>query len=318
MGLNVIRQLNDIELVSKTKALVSEDRLTQEILEYLAEIERRRLFALRGYASLFMFCTQELGYSASSAQRRIASMRLIRQVPEAKEKLISGKVNLCTLSQLYSFIKGEEKMRGLKMPQESKLELLAAIESKSQRECEREFIKRAPLSIRLKESKRMVTEELTEIKFLASNELNSKLETLKNLFSHRNKTGTTAELIEILADVALRKTVGTEADRDIDVVSKSTSAAKVEKVLGSREFSKAEARRQVWARDQRRCQYVDPLSGRKCLSPFRVQIDHIRPKALGGNDNVENLRVLCATHNQLCAIQTFSKKHISRFVPDLE
>jgi hypothetical protein len=41
------------------------------------------------------------------------------------------------------------------------------------------------------------------------------------------------------------------------------------------------------------------------------------PKALGGDDTFQNLRLLCAIHNQLAAIQIFSPKHMGKFITGL-
>src|SRR5271165_910247 len=128
-----ISDLTDVELMAKTKILVKEEsRITQNILDHLRVIESRRLYAKRGYPSLFEFCVKELGYSESSAQRRISAMRLIRSIPEAKEKLQNGQVNLSTLSQLQTFIRKEEKSKSAKLSVIRKLDLLSVIENKSQ------------------------------------------------------------------------------------------------------------------------------------------------------------------------------------------
>ncbi len=45
------------------------------------------------------------------------------------------------------------------------------------------------------------------------------------------------------------------------------------------------------------CEYVDPQTKRRCESRSYLQIDHITPVALGGQAVLQNLRVLCASHN---------------------
>ena len=52
-------------------------------------------------------------------------------------------------------------------------------------------------------------------------------------------------------------------------------------------------RRDVWRRDNGCCSYVDPHSGRRCGSRYRLEIDHVVPFALGGATELSNLRVLC-------------------------
>ena len=57
-------------------------------------------------------------------------------------------------------------------------------------------------------------------------------------------------------------------------------------------------RKYIWARDQGQCTYVHHETKRRCASRHLLQIDHIQPFALGGRTEKENLRLLCAGHNQ--------------------
>jgi 5-methylcytosine-specific restriction endonuclease McrA len=58
----------------------------------------------------------------------------------------------------------------------------------------------------------------------------------------------------------------------------------------------AAIRRAVWARDGGRCTFSAP-DGVRCLSRRALEIDHRTPRALGGTNAVENLRLLCRPHN---------------------
>ena len=58
-------------------------------------------------------------------------------------------------------------------------------------------------------------------------------------------------------------------------------------------------KREVWRRDQGCCSYVDPHSGRRCGSRYRLEIDHIVPFALGGPSELSNLRLHCRAHHKL-------------------
>ena len=58
-------------------------------------------------------------------------------------------------------------------------------------------------------------------------------------------------------------------------------------------------RREVWRRDHGCCSYVDPHSGRRCGSRYRLEIDHVVPFALGGATELSNLRVRCRAHHRL-------------------
>ena len=60
----------------------------------------------------------------------------------------------------------------------------------------------------------------------------------------------------------------------------------------------AGVRRRVWQRDQGRCSYEDPGSGRRCGSRHLLQVDHVFPYALGGGAELQNLRLLCFAHHR--------------------
>ena len=61
----------------------------------------------------------------------------------------------------------------------------------------------------------------------------------------------------------------------------------------------AAVRRLVWERDQGRCCYRDPLTGRRCNSSHLLQIDHVLPVAQGGGADPANLRLACFAHHRL-------------------
>ena len=68
-------------------------------------------------------------------------------------------------------------------------------------------------------------------------------------------------------------------------------------------------RDEVLARDGYCCTYVSP-KGVKCNCPVDLEIDHIVPFSLGGGTSLENLRVLCRTHNFLAEIEAFGEQFV--------
>ena len=61
----------------------------------------------------------------------------------------------------------------------------------------------------------------------------------------------------------------------------------------------AAVRRHVWHRDEGRCVYRDPLSGRRCTSSHLLQIDHLLPVAEGGGPDPANLAIRCFAHHRM-------------------
>jgi hypothetical protein len=81
---------------------------------------------------------------------------------------------------------------------------------------------------------------------------------------------------------------------------------------GSPRHIPAEVKRAVWTRDGGCCRWP-VASGGVCGSTTRLEYDHIVPLARGGASTVSNIRILCATHNQLAARQVFGEAWMDRF-----
>jgi hypothetical protein len=76
----------------------------------------------------------------------------------------------------------------------------------------------------------------------------------------------------------------------------------------------AAVRREVWLRDGGRCQFRLE-NGELCGSTHRLQFDHVRPVALGGQSTVDNIRLACAPHNLLAARRVFGDALMDRYAP---
>jgi 5-methylcytosine-specific restriction endonuclease McrA len=70
-------------------------------------------------------------------------------------------------------------------------------------------------------------------------------------------------------------------------------------------------RRAIVERDGLRCTFVSN-DGCRCESRTLLQIHHEKPWANGGGPELENLRLLCATHNRLLAEKDFGAQNIAQ------
>lgn len=124
--------MTDFEIEEKFEMKVKEERrVTYEVVELIAMVEDRKIFAARGYPSLFEWLTRKYGYSEGAANRRISAARLLRSVPELKTKLESGDLNLTSVAKAHSIIRASEKAGKRALPQEIKMHALKEIENKS-------------------------------------------------------------------------------------------------------------------------------------------------------------------------------------------
>lgn len=299
-----IKALNNQDLLSKIKTLASEDRRLQVIfLKHLKEVEKRKLFLQIGYSSLFEYVVKELGYSESTAYRRIEAARLLNEIPEIEEKLKSGVLSLNTAAQVQTFFKKVKKHAESNLPPLKKSELLSQLENKSSRETERHLLSLTPEAHLPKEKIKPLTAEHTELKLILNEDQKQRLDQLKLLLSHVNPNMTYQELIDHLCQRTLK-----QLDPKLKNNNIKPNLLKIDNAKSTKPNSRyllSALKVKIHQRDQGCCSYVSPQTGKKCGSKFQVQVDHIQPYALGGKNEESNLRLLCSAHNRLRAEQTF-------------
>ena len=337
--MNDLNKFSDSELLVELQKLVSEERkLTTQILWHLKEVENRKLFLAQGYSSLFDYCVRVLSYSESGAVRRISSMRLLRDIPQVEEAIDSGKLNLSKLAQAQQFFNQEKKM-GKTLDADEKKTILSQLETKSTRECETFFASLSPESPP-KDRERVLTETLTEIKFVANATLMKKLNRFKELNSHVQQNPSYQELFEYLVDFALKEkdplsekqlkegifkknslpNQGLSPNEGIDLAQTHTSAHHPSTPHHSNNSSNHHPRmiptalkRLIWSRDQGKCTFKSETTGKICGSQFQVQIDHILPVGRGGKSTEDNLRLVCREHNIFLAKQVFGESYMKKY-----
>ena len=321
-----LKNLTDSEIISKTEFLVREERrLTLSILYYLREIERRQLFAERGFGSLHEYAVKALGYSDGAAARRIQSMRLLKDLPELESALSSAKVSLTTAAQLQNFIRVEERETKMPYTKEEKLSLLKQIENKSKIDVDRTLLAASVnpnVHIARRERVIAVGGSLTRREFVSDALLDAKLERLKSLLSHKNPEGGLAKLIDLISEIALEK---------LDPARKPVKAAPpAERLMGPalRQVLAPTAKKPtryirkaddwlVWTQAEVQCQFVDNVTKRRCTSKHQLEIEHIKPYALGGTNEVGNLKLLCRQHNLMMASQAYGRSKMQVYAKSL-
>jgi hypothetical protein len=107
--------LTDSQLVKKLDALVRKEReATLDVIRHIIEFDRRKLYVGLGHSSLFDYCTLQLGYSPSSAQRRIKTARCIIKFPEILGMLEKNEIGLTSVCLLADILTPDNKRELLK------------------------------------------------------------------------------------------------------------------------------------------------------------------------------------------------------------
>ena len=320
--IGAVVNIENNERIEKLKSLVrTERKITAEIIEAITEIDRLRLYLDYGHTSMFSFLTKEIGYTPASAQRRIDVARLSIEIPDLKNDLKSGAINLSQVSMMAQAVRQKQKEEpGIKVTTTMKKDLLEHIHSKDLIETEKTLSQSLDLNLQLHEKKRHQKDSSVRIELTLSEEQMNQLERVKELISHQNPNPSMAELIDFLAksylkakdpivkrvkesNVTSAPVARLRHSKDIELEDKSVES-KCEKIMenkimeNKRKHIPNKVKQEIFKKDQC-CQWKDLRTNRICGSKFQLQIDHKESRWRGGGNEKENLQVLCSIHNKL-------------------
>ena len=339
--MNELVKLKDGQLLEKFGILVRQEReAVTEVILHLSEIDRRKLYAAEGYSSLFSYCVEKYHYSESAAYRRIQTARIYPRFPEILKLLKEGKLNLVTLSLLephLDHIHGKALMdKALGKSKRAVEELLSELSLKKEKT--QDIIRRLPIkevivansaqkhtttggsekSVSQKEPGASLemskVQEIRRVKieFVADEGVAKLIERAKELLRHKYPQGKLEDLVREAFELLLEKKDPQKKIAKLEIKKYKKNNETMEKAQTSENtrYIPRRTKLSVWKRDTGECSYKSP-DGKKCGERAGLEIDHIKPFSLGGKSSVENLRLLCRTHNQWRAIQTFGNQQTS-------
>ena len=254
-----LNHLTDETLLKDISLLVEKERtLNTRILWHLKEIDRRKLYVELKCSSLFDYCVKILKYSEGQSSRRVSGCRLLQDLPELAGKIEDGSLNLTQLNQANFFFRDEKITKA-----DEKAAIIKKLEGRSTRETER---------ILHEHRKEAVSRNVF---LVVKEETKKKLDKVRDLKAHScpdndSLLGKMCEEVSKMWDPTLIKRHATG----------STEARYVPKMVQA----------EVWRRDRGECT--------KCHSTYALELDHIKPFAVGGKTTVDNLRLLCRACNQ--------------------
>lgn len=317
-----ISQLKNEELkIQFERALKQETHAISQVILYLSEIDRRKLYLEEAYSSLFSYCVEKCHYSEGAAYRRIQAARLSQQFPEIITLLSEGEIHLTSLCLIAPHLNAQNAS-----------ELFSKVQYKSKKEIEKvvasmfptqelipDTIRRLPAKKEIsnmvplpnpgssahpfvyskpKEVIKHVSFQDVKIEFRANQSLASKIQRAKDILRHKYPEGKLEDILTEAIDLLLQK-----KDPERKVAAKPTSQNTKISDSNTR-YVPQRVKLAVYHRDSGQCAYVSP-EGRRCQERGAIEIDHIQPYALGGSTSVENLRLLCQNHNRWRAQKTF-------------
>ncbi len=353
MHTNALATVPSSELTSRLYELRrAERRLLVEFLEYLGEVDRRRLYAELGFSSLFVFLSQHLGYSSSAAYRRSTAARLIARFPVVAECLGDGRLSLTTLVELRDVLDGpgrEEVLARAAGRSEDEVKRLVAalrprpavpdsLRRKPSRAADAPTAESAPAaaapeartgsaSIDAPPRARIAPLSATQhlLRATVSDEFVRDLEAVRAALGHKlpgcSLEAVLHECMRVTLAACHKRRRGAGAARPAAANENrdgaTVPAAKNDDldVPASRpsRYVPAAVRDAVWRRDGGRCTFVG-TGGHVCGSTFQIEVHHVQPFARGGAATVCGLALRCRSHDLHEAERDFGREHVERAI----
>jgi hypothetical protein len=135
------------------------------------------------------------------------------------------------------------------------------------------------------------------LSFQAGQELLKKVEKLMDFMAYKNFDRDLGKMVELLVDQELSKHEKQSTPKDGLIPQPDVRKDQPSSAVPSRQIPH-KIKSLVWTKDKGKCSLKDPITGKTCRSSHGVQIDHRHPISRGGTNKLQNLALLCASHNR--------------------
>ena len=329
-----LKNLDKKALIKQTHETVKQEKMhTVILLQHLAEIEKRGLHLELGFSNLHSFLVVEFKYSDSEAAIRVQAMRLLKVHPIVKEKISEGTISLSQAADINRFIKAEAKSVSNSSAKSvsnssatfaqtegrtiSVTEIIKEVEGKSIRESKellekmRSVPKAKTYSIEIDEEAWRIFQEIKKKESPSSRDgeftkkiLKERLERLNKLISKKEneKKNESENNKEVEESNDSKPLVGID-DKGKDKTNEIPRSRYIGKIKRLKLFQDANYQ----------CEYLSPLTGRRCDCKFNLEVDHLYPYAWGGSHDIKNTRIFCKAHNLFYFENTFGKDKMASF-----
>jgi hypothetical protein len=153
-----------------------------------------------------------------------------------------------------------------------------------------------------------LTPQLRRLSVTVSAEFMAELEQARAALSHRFADGDFEQVVREGFKLLL------ERDRKRKGLTDRPREQPVERG-GDDRYVPAAVKRAVWERDRGSCTW--PMGdGKLCGSTHQIEFDHDQEVALGGGPTIDNIRLLCKTHNLMKAENHLGRELMARFRGD--
>jgi hypothetical protein len=267
----MFEMIQDEQLLSYCKKQVLEEKsATAKVLDYLIEIDNRKLWIKEGYASMYDFCIRYLGYSEGEANRRIQAARLSQRIEAVKPLLEQGQISLTNLTLLSPVLTPENAN-----------EILPEVISQTSRKVEAILQEHFP--------ERVAKKEFFEVEI--NQEMKALLEAARKLASEKNNT------------LLLKKVLKAFVKANPETRPRTTAARHTRRVPTA-------TARELKLKAGYQCEYVSARGIRCSQTSHLEVDHIRPYAFGGSSKERENLRFLCKVHNLYMARLYFPKARL--------
>jgi hypothetical protein len=294
----MLESLSDDDLWSQTKSVFADERrVSVRTIRHLREIQRRKLEIDRGYGGLLEPCMEEFGLSQTATFQRIACLNMMTEIIEIEAMIESADLTMSVVAMVRRFFRREENS-GRQWSYDQKLALLNRLRGLS---CPKAKALLVSLNEEFTDADGVdrVSDAMVRLRIHMKVSDHKDVERLKHLYSHTHPGISEGDLFVLLVKKELEKkdpARGTQSPKDDAAVLPMTEVKLTRAV-----------RQAVWQNATLGCAWISPLTGRRCGSLHMLEIDHIVERALGGTNDLSNLRLCCDKHNRRRAEVKFGK-----------
>ena len=341
MNLNPMRCLGDDELVRTIRSLLVRDhKHTAELIAHLAEAVRRKLHRPAGYPSMYLYCVHELGMSEAVAYKRSRAARVVLRFPQVLTAIAEGRLHLDAVRLLAKHFRRhniESLIHAATHRTSHEVKLLIA---------ERFPTLDVPTSLRpmlpascavtprmapdVNESSELDAHPVQDISLNTPTPKNTLPPAALEPYPRVDPTSPgrfalqisldqrTHDLLrraqELLGPAANGHDMAQVLGRALEELVRrlehekfaATDSPRARRSLANGRYVPAEMKREVAERDGYQCAFVS-ATGRRCSERSDLEVDHVVPIARGGRTTLDNLRLLCAAHNQYEAERVYGE-----------
>ena len=273
-----VQQLSDDDLERFIAGLINSQKLLNaKIVEFLLELERRKLYCKSRHQSLYDYLTKQLAVAREEAYSYSRALRLIIRFPQLLSSLKEKQITISTLKNLERYFSYQKIIN-----QQEQLTIINAALQTPERAFERELqrFEAPPMDLIKPTNNGKSRAHLTLEKQTVE-----KLQRLKNLLYQRGR-GNFDQILSFTLDSTLEQ---------VDRLQQQNSRPYTD---GTHSRSISEGlKTAVWQRAKGKCEI--------CSSEFCLEIDHVIPYARGGTNDLWNLRLLCHNCNERARRQVF-------------